>query len=77
MRELGYGAEYRYAHDAPDAQVEQEHLPDALRGRTYYRPVDRGVEAGIRERLARWREQRAGAGARAPRSRPPQERGPA
>ena len=58
MRDLGYGRGYRYAHDAPDAQVEQEHLPDALRGRTYYHPVPRGFEAEIRERLARQRTRR-------------------
>jgi len=55
MKELGYGRGYRYAHDAPDALVEQEHLPEALRGRTYYHPVPRGAEAAIRERLDRWR----------------------
>ncbi len=60
MRELGYGRGYRYAHDAPDAQVEQEHLPEALRGRSYYHPVRRGFEAEIRERLERWRQRRAG-----------------
>ncbi len=60
MRELGYGRGYRYAHDAPDAQVEQEHLPEALRGRTYYHPTPRGLEADIRERLARWRAARRG-----------------
>ena len=43
---LGYGAGYQYAHDAPDALVDQEHLPESLRGRRYYRPVDRGLEAG-------------------------------
>ena len=32
MSNLGYGRGYQYAHDAPDAQVSQEHLPDALRG---------------------------------------------
>src|SRR5207253_3092348 len=32
MQDLGYGRGYQYAHDAPDAQVEQEHLPEALRG---------------------------------------------
>jgi putative ATPase len=58
MRDLGYGRGYRYAHDAPDAQVEQEHLPDAVRGRTYYHPVPRGFEAEIRERLARRRPRR-------------------
>jgi putative ATPase len=59
MRELGYGRDYRYAHDAPDAQVAQEHLPEALRGRTYYHPVPRGLESEIRDRLERWRTLRA------------------
>jgi putative ATPase len=58
MRDLGYGRGYQYAHDAPDAEVAQEHLPDALRGRTYYHPVPRGVEVEIRERLERWRQRR-------------------
>src|SRR5262249_12005791 len=57
-RELGYGRGSRNAHHAPAAQVPQEPLPDALRGRTYYRPVPRGFEAEIRDRLARWRARR-------------------
>jgi putative ATPase len=59
MRDLGYGAGYRYAHDAPDAQVDQEHLPEALRDRRYYQPVDRGLETELGRRLAAWRERRA------------------
>jgi putative ATPase len=55
MSNLGYGRGYQYAHDAPDAQVSQEHLPDALRGRVYYKPTERGAEKEIGERLARWR----------------------
>jgi putative ATPase len=55
MTNLGYGAGYQYAHDAPDAIVAQEHLPAALRGRTYYHPVPRGFEQDIRARLERWR----------------------
>jgi putative ATPase len=55
MQELGYGAGYRYAHDDPEALVAQEHLPPALRGRTYYHPGPRGVEQDIRARLERWR----------------------
>jgi putative ATPase len=58
MRDLGYGSGYQYAHDAPDARVEQEHLPEALRGRQYYRPVDRGLEADLGRRLAEWRRWR-------------------
>jgi putative ATPase len=59
MRDLGYGSGYQYAHDAPDAHVDQEHLPEALRDRRYYRPVDRGLESELGRRLAAWRERRA------------------
>ena len=59
MQDLGYGAGYQYAHDAPDARVDQEHLPEALRGRRYYRPTDRGHEADIARRLTEWRRWRA------------------
>ncbi len=59
MKDLGYGKGYQYAHDAPDARVEQEHLPEALRGRQYYRPTDRGLEADLGRRLAEWRRWRA------------------
>jgi putative ATPase len=51
MKGLGYGQGYKYAHDYDEALVEQEHLPDSLRGRRYYRPTDRGHEARIRQRL--------------------------
>jgi putative ATPase len=55
MEGLGYGRGYQYAHDDPDAVVVQDHLPAALRGRTYYQPVPRGFEQEIRARLERWR----------------------
>ena len=58
MKNLGYGKGYQYAHDAPEARVDQEHLPEALRGRTYYRPTDRGLEAELSRRLAEWRRWR-------------------
>jgi len=38
MRDLGYGKGYRYVHDDPQATRDQEHLPEALRGRKYYKP---------------------------------------
>lgn len=38
MRDLGYGADYRYVHDDPSARTEQTHLPPPLKGRRYYRP---------------------------------------
>ena len=58
MKDLGYGAGYQYAHDAPDARVTQEDLPESLRGRQYYRPTDRGLEAELGRRLAAWRRWR-------------------
>jgi putative ATPase len=58
MANLGYGRDYQYAHDAPEARVSQEHLPDALRGRIYYRPTDRGAEKELAERLRAWRQWR-------------------
>jgi putative ATPase len=58
MKDLGYGAGYQYAHDAPDARVAQEHLPESLRGRRYYEPTDRGLEAELGRRLAAWRKWR-------------------
>jgi putative ATPase len=64
MANQGYGKDYQYAHDAPDAQVSQEHLPAALRGRVYYRPVDRGLEKDLAARLAAWRKWRAEQGKR-------------
>ncbi len=56
MKDLGYGERYRYAHDFEDAIVEQQHLPDNLKGRTYYEPVERGFEREIRARLAYWQK---------------------
>ena len=38
MKDLGYGAGYKYAHDYADAKVEQEHLPESLKGRVYWEP---------------------------------------
>jgi putative ATPase len=59
MKDIGYGKGYQYAHDAPDARVDQDDLPDALRGREYYRPTTRGLEAEMGRRLAEWRKWRA------------------
>lgn len=51
MKEVGYGKGYKYAHDFPDAQVDQQHLPDKLVGKRFYFPTDRGFEATIKDRL--------------------------
>jgi putative ATPase len=56
MKNLGYGRDYRYAHDEADAYVAGErYLPDDLADRRYYRPVARGLELKIGEALARLR----------------------
>jgi putative ATPase len=59
MKGLGYGRDYRYAHDEPDAYVAGErYLPDEMPDRRYYRPVPRGLELKIGEALARMREKK-------------------
>lgn len=56
MKGMGYGREYRYAHDEPEGFVAGErYLPDEMPDRRYYRPVPRGLEIKIGEALARMR----------------------
>jgi putative ATPase len=56
MKEIGYGKDYRYAHDYPEALVDQGYFPPEIRERIYYRPTNRGHESIIKERLDRWRK---------------------
>src|SRR3712207_2401161 len=58
MREEGYGAGYRYAHDEAPEGMNDTYLPDELAGRVYYEPRKSGAEAQLRERIERWREER-------------------
>lgn len=58
MKDLGYGENYVYAHDAEDSFVAAENLPEALRGRLYYAPSDHGQERTIADRLRAWRARR-------------------
>ncbi len=51
MKQLGYGQGYQHAHQFEDAVTVMECLPEALRGRRYYFPTDRGIEKRIGERL--------------------------
>jgi putative ATPase len=52
MKELGYGHEYRYAHDEPHAYAAGEsYLPDDMQKPSWYQPVPRGLEAKIAEKL--------------------------
>lgn len=53
MKELGYGHEYRYAHDEPNAYAAGEtYLPDGIGDPGWYQPVPRGLEIKIAEKLA-------------------------
>ncbi len=52
MKDLGYGAEYRYAHDEEDAFARGvKYFPDDMSPVKYYHPVPRGLEIRIREKL--------------------------
>jgi putative ATPase len=58
MRKLGYGKDYKYAHDYKDGYVSQDYLPDKLVGSVYYFPTERGYEKLIKQRLEHWRRLR-------------------
>ncbi|HLN85360.1 MAG TPA: hypothetical protein VK200_02840, partial [Candidatus Limnocylindrales bacterium] len=58
MKNLGYGKDYKYAHDYDGHIVDQEHLPQELSGRRYYAPSEAGYEKQIMERLKFWDERK-------------------
>lgn len=52
MQNLGYGEEYRYAHDEPNAYAAgEDYFPESIEPRNYYQPVERGLEIRIAEKL--------------------------
>jgi len=51
MQQLGYGKDYKYAHDYEDQIIDQQHLPAELLGKRYYAPSDSGYERQIQARL--------------------------
>ncbi|GAB5471705.1 MAG: replication-associated recombination protein A [Rhodospirillales bacterium] len=58
MKQLGYGKDYAYDHDAPDAFSGQNYFPDGLERQSFYRPVERGFERDLGKRLAYWQRLR-------------------
>ncbi len=54
MKEMGYGKDYKYAHDFPGHVVDQQHLPDALKGKQFYTPGNLGYEKQVQARLKAW-----------------------
>ena len=55
MKDLGYGQDYKYAHNYKDAITAQDYLPEKLKGQVYYKPSGRGYEKIVKERLDKWR----------------------
>ena len=60
MKDIGYGKEYKYAHDYPGHFVRQQHLPDSLKGKRYYIPSDQGYEKQVAARLRTWWQKETG-----------------
>ena len=57
MKEIGYGDNYRYAHDEKDGiAYGEKYFPDDMEPRKYYYPVDRGLEIKIKDKLTRIKE---------------------
>lgn len=53
MKDMDYGADYRYAHDEPEAYIAGEnYFPEALKDKRFYFPVERGLEVKIKEKMA-------------------------
>jgi putative ATPase len=59
MRQHGIGVGYQYPHDFEDADVDQQYLPDDLKDRRYYLPIEQGYEATIADRMTTRSERRA------------------
>ncbi|ALM07897.1 ATPase AAA [Sediminicola sp. YIK13] len=56
MKDLGYGKEYKYAHDYQNNFVEEEFLPDSIKGTSFYKPGNNQRENALKEFLKnRWK----------------------
>lgn len=56
MKDLGYAKGYLYPHNYDDAMIKQDYLPEALKGRRYYQPTDRGYEKRLKDFLEKARK---------------------
>jgi len=54
MKEVGYGKDYKYAHQYEGHFVRQQNLPDSIKGKLYYRPGALGYEKEVKERMQKW-----------------------
>jgi putative ATPase len=59
MKEIGYGKEYKYAHNYPDHFVEENYFPEELSGSQFYFPAEIGHEKNLKERLKQlWKKKK-------------------
>ena len=58
MKQIGYGKDYQYDHDAEGGFSGDNYWPEEMEPQTFYEPTDRGLEKRIAERIAWWDEQR-------------------
>src|SRR3972149_3031944 len=59
MKGIGYGKNYKYAHDYNSHFIEQQYLPDELKDKIYYEPTDIGKEANLKKNLEKiWKRRR-------------------
>ena len=58
MKDIGYGKDYAYDHDAEDGFSGAGYWPEGMAPQTYYEPVDRGFETKLRDRMAVWDKRR-------------------
>ena len=58
MKEIGYGKDYAYDHDAQDGFSGANYWPQEMEPQTFYRPVERGFEREILKRLEWWEKKR-------------------
>lgn len=58
MKNVGYGKDYAYDHDADEAFSGQNYWPEGMDQQSFYEPSDRGFEARVKERLDYWNERR-------------------
>jgi len=58
MKNVGYGKDYAYDHDADEGFSGQDYWPEEMEPQDFYQPTDRGFEARVRERLEYWQQRR-------------------
>ncbi len=59
MKDIGYGKDYAYDHDAPDGFSGDNYWPEDMAPQTYYQPVERGFEREVLKRIEWWDKKRA------------------